>query len=167
MKDVYVEWLVPRKRNLTGKILRVVLFTLTGILWFLALGLGNLIIFIIALLLSFATYFILLFTEIEYEYLYVNGELMVDRILKKSARKRMLNVDKAEIEIIAPMTSPKVDNYKNGQYKVFDFTSGIEKDKRRIFEIYCNNGIKVIFEPNREMMEAMKSQMPHKVTVED
>ena len=68
---------------------------------------------------------------------------------------------------VAPMTSPKVDGYKHRPWKEFNFTSGYQKDQRRIFEIYCNNGIKVIFEPNREMIEAMKSQMPNKVTVED
>jgi hypothetical protein len=167
MKDVYVEWLIPKKRNFAGKVLRVVLLTLTIILGILALGLGKLLILILAVLMGFVTYFLFCLTDLEYEYIYVNGELMVDRIMQKSMRKRMLNVDKSEIEVIAPMTSPKVDPYKNRQWKEFIFTSGYQKDNRRIFEIYCNNGIKVVFEPNREMIMAMKSQMPHKVTVED
>ena len=167
MKDVYVEWLIPKKRNFAGKVLRAVLLTLTILLGILALGLGKLLILILAVLMGFVTYFLFCLTDLEYEYIYVNGELMVDRIMQKSMRKRMLNVDKSEIEIIAPMTSPKVDQYKNRQWKEFIFTSGYQKDNRRIFEIYCNNGIKVVFEPNREMIMAMKSQMPHKVTVED
>ena len=167
MKDVYVEWLVARKRNLTGKVLRVVLMTASILLWLLSMGLVNSFLLIIAVIVSILTYFLYSFTSVEYEYVYVNGELMIDRILRRAMRKRMLNVDAAEIEIVAPMTSPKVDGYKHRQWKEFNFTSGYEKDKRRIFEIYCNNGVKVIFEPNREMVEAMKSQMPHKVTVED
>ena len=167
MKDVYVEWLIPKKRNFAGKVLRAVLLTLTILLSVLALGLGKLLILVLAVLMGFVTYFLFCLTDLEYEYIYVNGELMVDRIMQKSMRKRMLNVDKSEIEIIAPMTSPKVDQYKNRQWKEFIFTSGYQTDKRRIFEIYCNNGIKVVFEPNREMIMAMKSQMPHKVTVED
>lgn len=167
MKDVYVEWLVARKRNFTGKVLRGVFMAASILLWLLSMGLVNSFLLIIAVIVSILTYFLYSFTAVEYEYVYVNGELMIDRILRKSMRKRMLNVDAAEIEIVAPMTSPKVDGYKHRQWKEFNFTSGYEKDKRRIFEIYCNNGVKVIFEPNREMVEAMKSQMPHKVTVED
>ena len=166
MKDVYVEWLVAKKRNFAGKVLRVLLLALALILWFFALGLGQTILLILAVIESIITYFIFCFTDVEYEYVYVNGELMVDRILKKSMRKRMLNVDSSEMEVVAPMTSPKVDGYKHRQYKEFIFTSGTEKDKKRIYEIYCNNGIKVVFEPNREMIEAMRSQMPHKVTIE-
>lgn len=167
MKDVYVEWLVAKKRNFAGKVLRVLSLALSIILGILALGLGKILVLILAVVMGIATYFLFCLTDLEYEYIYVNGELMVDRIMQKSMRKRMLNVDKSEIEIIAPMTSPKVDPYKNRQWKEFVFTSGYQKDNRRIFEIYCNNGIKVVFEPNRDMIMAMKSQMPHKVTVED
>lgn len=167
MKDVYVEWLVARKRNFTGKVLRVVFMAASILLWLLSMGLVNSFLLIFAVIVSILTYFLYSFTSVEYEYVYVNGELMIDRILRRSMRKRMLNVDKSEIEVVAPMTSPKVDGYKHRQWKEFNFTSGYQKDQRRIFEIYCNNGIKVIFEPNREMVEAMKSQMPHKVTVED
>ena len=167
MKDVYVEWLVARKRNFTGKVLRVVLMAASILLWLLAMGLVESILLIFAVLVSIITYFLFCLTAVEYEYIYVNGELMVDRILKRSMRKRLLNVEKDEIEVVAPMTSPKVDGYKHRPWKEFNFTSGYQKDQRRIFEIYCNNGIKVIFEPNREMIEAMKSQMPNKVTVED
>ena len=158
MKDVYVEWLVKRKRNFAGKFLRVLFMAASIILWLTSFTLVNTIVLIAAVAVSIITYFLYCFTDVEYEYVYVNGELMIDRIL---------NVDAEEIEVVAPMTSPKVDGYKHREWKEFNFTSGYEKDKRRIFEIYCNNGVKIIFEPNREMVEAMKSQMPHKVTVED
>lgn len=167
MKDVYVEWLVKRKRNFAGRVLRVLFMAASVLLWLSAFAFVNTVVLIAAVAVSIVTYFVYSFTDVEYEYVYVNGELMIDRILRKSMRKRILNVNKDEMEVVAPMTSPKVDGYKNRQFKEFNFTSGSQKDKRRIFEIYCNNGVKVIFEPNREMVEAMKSQMPHKVTVED
>jgi hypothetical protein len=167
MKDVFVEWLVKKKRNFAARVLRGFLLALSILLWFLALGLGKTLLLIFAVLISIVTYFLFCLTDLEYEYIYINGDLMFDRILRKSMRKRILNVDKGEIEVVAPMTSPKVDPYKNRQWKEFVFTSGYQKDNRRIFEIYCNNGIKVVFEPNRDMIMAMKSQMPHKVTVED
>ena len=167
MKDVYVEWLVKRKRNFAGKFLRVLFMAASIILWLTSFTLVNTIVLIAAVAVSNITYFLYCFTEVEYEYVYVNGELMIDRILRKSMRKRILNVDAEEIEVVAPMTSPKVDGFKHREWKVLNFTSGYEKDKRRIFEIYCNNGVKIIFEPIREMVVAMKSLMPHKVTVED
>lgn len=167
MNDVYVEWLVAKKRNLFGKVSRVVCLLASILLWIGALGYVNTIVLIFAVLVSIITYFLFCFTDLEYEYVYVNGELMVDRILKKSMRKRMINIEASEMEVVAPMTSPKVDGYKYRQWKEFIFTSGYEKNQRKIYEIYCNNGVKVVFEPSREMLEAMKSQMFSKVTIED
>lgn len=167
MNDVYVEWLVAKKRNLFGKVSRVVCLLASILLWIGALGYVNTIVLIFAVLVSIITYFLFCFTDLEYEYVYVNGELMVDRILKKSMRKRMINIEASEMEVVAPMTSPKVDGYKHRQWKEFIFTSGYEKNQRKIYEIYCNNGVKVVFEPSREMLEAMKSQMFSKVTIED
>lgn len=167
MNDVYVEWLVAKKRNLFGKVSRVVCLLASILLWIGALGYVNTIVLIFAVLVSIITYFLFCFTDLEYEYVYINGELMVDRILKKSMRKRMINIEASEMEVVAPMTSPKVDGYKHRQWKEFIFTSGYEKNQRKIYEIYCNNGIKVVFEPSREMLEAMKSQMFSKVTIED
>ncbi len=167
MNDVYVEWLVAKKRNLFGKVSRVVCLLASILLWVGALGYVNTIVLIFAVLVSIVTYFLFCFTDLEYEYVYINGELMVDRILKKSMRKRMINIEASEMEVVAPMTSPKVDGYKHRQWKEFIFTSGYEKDQRKIYEIYCNNGIKVVFEPSREMLEAMKGQMFSKVTIED
>lgn len=166
MKDVYVEWLVSRKRNFAGKLLRVIFMAASIILWLSAFAFVNTIVLIFAVLVSIITYFLYCFTAVEYEYMYVNGELMVDRILKKSMRKRLINVDASEIEVVAPLSSPKVDGYKHREFKEFNFTSGYEKDQRKIYGIFCNNGVKVLFEPNREMIEAMRSQMPHKVTIE-
>lgn len=47
-------------------------------------------------------------TSIEYEYIFVNGELTIDKIIAKAKRKRMLTVDVKTIE--------KMGTYKPGMF---------------------------------------------------
>lgn len=163
MKDRYEEWLVARKQTFKDKFLRVFLTVLTVVLAFFALGLANTVLLIAAVAVAIVTYFAYAYTSVEFEYVFVAGELSIDRIMSKSRRKRILIVNPSEIEIVAPITSAKVDGYKHRQFKEFDFTSRTKNSTTPILVIYCNNGNKVLLEPNRALMEAMREYMPHKV----
>ena len=166
MKDVYVEWLVPRKRSLTDNIIRVTAVLMTvacGVLWLLSL---NTLIFIVTLVLGVITFFAFNRTDVEYEYIYVNGELGIDRILAKSRRKRIATFDTGRVEIIAPLNSYHLDGHKHKKYRELDFTSGIRTENSHIFVMYYAEGKKVLLEPNRELMTALKGELPLKVHIE-
>ena len=49
--------------------------------------------------------------EVEYEYLYVNGELDIDAIYSKQKRKKMGSYDASELEILAPENSHELDSF--------------------------------------------------------
>ena len=69
-------------------------------------GLFLLPIFLIgAVALGIAAYFIIPGTDLEYEYLFVNGELDIDKIMAKSKRKKAKTVDLTEADLIAPLDS--------------------------------------------------------------
>lgn len=166
MRDVYIEWLVARKPSVGYKVLKTIclIFTiLIGALFFLYF---NLFLLLGTILLAVLTYFANLYANVEYEYLYVNGELTIDRILQKSKRKRMAVYDFSKVEIIAPLDSHKLDGFQHKQYRQLDYTSGMRTPDSHIFVMYYNEGLKILLEPNKALIEAMRSHIPHKVHME-
>lgn len=166
MKDVYVEWLVPKKRSLTDKIIRVTIVLMTVACGLLALLSLNVVVFVVTLVLAVIAMIAFNYTDVEFEYIYVNGELGVDRILAKSKRKRIATFDTGKVEIIAPLGSHQLDGHKHKKYKVLDFTTGVRTEKSHIFVMYYAEGKKVLLEPNRELMTALKGEMYLKVHIE-
>ena len=56
-----------------------------------------------------------------------------------------------------------LDQYKNRNDKVVDYSSGEEKQPDTRYLFYYDGKQKVIFEPNREMLKAMQLVAPRKV----
>ena len=92
MSDLYIELLVKKKKTSTDTLLKVlmigatVIFVLGGILF-------NPIILLLAVVMGVVDYFKLPSLDLEYEYLYVNGELDIDKIMSKQKRKRVGSYD--------------------------------------------------------------------------
>ena len=166
MKDVYVEWLVNRRPSKVFKALKalcIVVLVLVAIAFLLTF---NVFLMVGVVAMGFATHYANSFTKVEYEYIYVNGDMAVDRILNKSSRKRLIVFDMSKVEIVAPLGSPKLDGFAHKDYKQVDYTSGVRKPGSHIFVMYYGDGQKVLLEPNRELVEAMRDKIPHKVHME-
>ena len=87
MSESYVECLVKAKQPAWAKILKVLLIVLTVLS---CLVMFVFIIFLpIALAAGVGAYFLNMYTDLEYEYLYLDKELSVDKIMAKSKRKRV------------------------------------------------------------------------------
>ena len=109
--DNYVEWLVKRKDPvyaLPVKILMVVLCavcaflaiqTVFGVLFLIAAGVGSLL-------------FAILNLSVEYEYLFAEGGLSVDRIMGKARRKRVFDCEKEDVQAVAPADSFVLKEYE-------------------------------------------------------
>ena len=130
---------------------------------FVLLGFFLLPAMIIAVLLGVAGYFVYLNSDVEYEYLYVDKELTVDKVMAKSRRKRVATYDLGKIEILAPIKSWHLDNYKNRTDKTVDYSSGEEKQPDRRFAFFYDGKQRVLIEPNEEMIKAMQTVAPRKV----
>ena len=112
MDDVgYVEWLVARKPSAIMNFLRVLSILLA--VCFFILGMMNPIFLLLALAMVAAAYFVSLNAQIEYEYLYCERELSVDKIMNKSKRKNAGKFEVERMEILAPMGSYHLDEFKN------------------------------------------------------
>lgn len=162
MKDVYVEWLVKRERSFVDKLVRALSVVVLVVCSLLLALTAQVLIFIITVAVALFTYFAFTYTDVEYEYVYITGELSIDRILAKSKRKRIEKIDVSKIEIVAPLNSDKLGGFAGKKYREYDYTRGIKSPGSHIFVMYCA-GKKLLFEPNRELIEALRSVIPHKV----
>ncbi|MBQ6322510.1 MAG: hypothetical protein IJI24_06520 [Lachnospiraceae bacterium] len=122
MGDVYREILIKKEKKSTDVLLRVALIALTVVL--AAAGLLISMLFLIfALAAGVLCYFVSQNLDLEYEYLYVNGDIDVDKIMGKERRKRCGSFALSDLELAAPTGSHELDSY-TGKAKIRDFTSG-------------------------------------------
>ena len=163
-EDNYVEWLVKRKDPVYAipvKIL-VVLVCIAAVLSALQTVLGV----IVMLLAGAAAYFIFLNLSVEFEYLYAEGGLRIDRILGRSRRKKAFDCEKDDIQFVAPADSYMLKDYEKQGMKVADCSSGQKEAK--VYALIYQKGadhVKVLFEPNEKMLNAMKRCYPRKVVL--
>ena len=101
----YKELLIKKERDTKQNLLRVLVVVpviAVGIVSFLTL---SLILLAITVALFVLAYFVFQYTDIEYEYLYLDKEITVDKIMSKIKRKKAGVIDVNKIEIIAPQNS--------------------------------------------------------------
>lgn len=162
MSDVYVECLVKAKPQLAMKLLRILAVVLTVLFAVSILFVGFLGL-ILALVAGAGAYFAGLQADVEYEYLYLDKELSVDKVMAKTKRKKVATFSLSKIEIMAPYRSYRLDDYKNRKVTVRDFSIGeeLKPDLRYVF--YYEGSVKVVFSPSEELVKAMKNVAPRKV----
>ena len=164
MTDMYSELLVKKEQTVKDQAIKILLifllvFTaiagliLTPLAWVLTIGLG------------IAAYFVLPLLDLEYEYVFVNGELDIDRIASKAKRKRMKSFDLAKMEIMAPVNSHRMDYQNhNTNMKVLDFSSG--NSQHKIFAMIIPDDTtvyRVLLEPYKELLDNIARSCPRKV----
>ncbi|MBO4749839.1 MAG: hypothetical protein J5546_05930 [Lachnospiraceae bacterium] len=163
MSESYVECLVKAKGNFLFRALRILMYFF-AVLGFVTIVFGlGFFGMIIGLAFGFGGYFIGMLGEVEYEYLYMDKELQIDRILAQNSRKTMATYSMEKVEIMAPIRSYRLENYKNRQTKNVDYSIGYEDQPDRRYVFYNEGQEKVIFSPSEEMVRVMKNANPRKV----
>lgn len=162
MSDVYVECLVQTKPSAVRKFLKFLLIGLT--VFFAVIMFVIPLAFIPAVAFGVGAYFANMFSEIEYEYLYLDKEIVIDKVLAKSKRKRVATYSLDRIEILAPIKSYHLDNFgRRDNAKVKDYSIGEELQPDRRYVMYCEGGEKILLSPSEEMIKVMKNVAPRKI----
>lgn len=161
MSEMYVECLVKQKQSAVGKIAKILLIVLT-VIFVLAMLVFPLA-FLLAVAAGIGAYFVNLFTDLEYEYLYLDKELVVDKVMAKSRRKRVASYTIDRIEIMAPVKSYHLDNYRNRTVTTKDYSVGEELQPDKRYAMYYEGGMKILLNPSEEMIKAMKNAAPRKI----
>lgn len=102
-------------------------------------------------------------TDIEYEYLYCDKLVTVDKILGKKKRKTAGEYKLELMEVVAPKESRHLDNYKNKNAKEVDYSSHIESDEYKTYEVYYAGNIKLFLDLPEEFVKMMMNDAPRKV----
>ena len=161
MGDLYSELLVKKDKTAKDSLLKYGLIVLTVLAVFAGLIITPLAL-IIAVALGIACYFVIPKTDVEYEYLFINGDFDIDMIMSKTKRKKVKSFKLSEA---APLDSHRMDYYNGNQnMKVLDFSSGNPEHKRfGVITRLDGNLCKIILEPDEALAQAMKNSAPSKV----
>lgn len=104
---------------------------------------------------------------IEYEYTYYETDVHIAKIINKAKRKNLADLNMDEVITIAPRGDRSVYRYENDKStKYKDYTSGDKSAK--VYELIykTSDGIcRYEFEPDEEMLQAMKIKYPHTVII--
>ena len=163
MNDSYKELLVKKESGMKEKALRVVSLVPTIIAGLLCLLTGNIIIFIIAVAFGVLDYFVFQWTDIEYEYLYLDKEITIDKIMAKQRRKRVATISVDKIEILAPVKSYQLDSYKNREGKVIDYSAGQDLPDERLYMMFYDGNQKYMLNLSDDFAKTIKGIAPRKV----
>lgn len=162
VSETYVEHLVARKSPFLVRFLKTLLIMLA--ICFGLVGFG--LLYIPALLLAVAAgvgaYFAYMNADIEYEYLYLDKEINIDKVMAKSRRKKAAVYDVERMEVFAPVKSYHLDAYRNREMKTVDYSSGSAEEDKKYMMVYEGN-LKIILEPSAEMVRAIQMVAPRKV----
>ena len=163
MSDFYTEQLVKKQSGAKEMAIRAGLIVLTVIAVFIVLMFPlGIILPILAVVLDV---FMFRRPNVEYEYLFVNGEFDIDMVMAKSKRKRVKSFNLSEADLVAPLNSHRMDYYNGNQnMKVLDYSSGNPQHKRfGVITRLDNATCKIILEPDEALAQAMKKTAPSKV----
>ena len=161
MSETYVECLVAKKSSTILSFLKILLIMLTVV--FVLIGIVFIPGLLVAIFTGVGAYFATMNANVEYECLYLDREISVDKVMAKSKRKKAGTFTIEQMEIFAPLNSHRLDSYKNRNLKTLDYSSGIAAQPERRYMMVCNGDTKVILEPNAELIKAVQGVAPRKV----
>ena len=162
MVEFMTEQLVARKATATTTLQKTGLIALTVIIALVSFAkLPSFMPFIVGTVIILDV-FLFNRMKVEYEYAYFSGDITIDRIYNKQSRKGYFATEIKEVDIIAPTNAPELRPY--GQLKILDCSSRDPYAKTYTM-VAMNKGqkVKVIFEPNQELLRGLKTAAPRKV----
>ena len=120
MSDYYTEQLIKKQTTMKDVFLKALLVSVSivSVLVVFLFPLG----IIIPVAVIAAAVVLTRRLDVEYEYLYVNGDLDIDKIMHRAKRKRVFSMNVNDLEILAPIDAIELRQYQRA--KVFDYSSG-------------------------------------------
>ena len=162
MGDLYTEQLVKRTAPASTIIIKAVLilFTIASVGLVLVLPIA----IIAPVIMVCLDIFLFRSMDVEYEYLFVNGALDIDKIMAKSKRKKIFEMELNEMELLAKSGSAELRAYQG--LKVVDYSSGDQNTKHyEMVVVQKGEKKRVVIDPNDEILQGLKMLAPRKVFI--
>ncbi|MBE5880937.1 MAG: hypothetical protein E7289_01310 [Lachnospiraceae bacterium] len=165
MTDNYVELLVKRKTSPMLKALRFACMVM-GVLQLVLAALSAAPFFIVTGILFLAVAYVVgYFGNIEYEYLYVDRQLTIDKIHNQRKRKKVAEyqLDK-DMEVLAPYGSAHLDYFNDKVARTRNYTSGKTDADQYVMVVHVEEELEMIrLDMNEEMLKQISMVSPRKV----
>ncbi len=135
-----LEIVVNKKTDTLLKIMRVLTIVLAVCFVIGGFLIGAMIVgLILGVACGIAAYFVWLNNVVDYEYVYVEKELRIAKILQKEKRKELVSYPLDKIEILVPSKSWRLDPYKGRQMETADYSSGYEDRMEYQYTLITDN----------------------------
>lgn len=160
MSDFYTEQLVKKRTTMKDIFIKALMVALTIVSVLVVFLFPFGIIFPVVMVA--ADVFVFKRMNVEYEYLFVNGDLDIDKIMDKAKRKRIFSTNVNDVEMLAPINASELTQHQGA--KVFDYSTNNEG--ARVYAlIVIDHGQKkkILFEPNETIVEGFSMLAPRKV----
>ena len=146
MNDVVLEWIIPYVMPAKKRLLKAVLVSLLIVL------LADAVLFyafllLPAIVLGIVEFFLFRSWKLEYEYVYVNGDFTISKIIRKEKRKDVFHCDRKDIQYV------REGKRTEDGCRVSDFSSGWEKAD--VYTLRTGNRL-VYIEPNEEFLQDLR-----------
>jgi hypothetical protein len=160
MGDVFKEQIIKRQPTAKNTAIKAALIGGVAVIFFA----GNIFIgqwgLYLAVAAGFFAYILMGRQNVEYEYIFTNGELDIDAIFNKAKRKRLFSGRVSDFDIMAHVE----DKTRMGEFssatETLDYSSGVVSSNSYAFlTSYKGKRLKIIIEPNEMMMKCFSSSL--------
>jgi len=168
MSEAYKELLIKQKENGRDKVIGFTMAAIAGLSCAAAI-LFHPLAFIPAILFAILSY-VLYFRKmhVEYEYIYMDKELRIDRIYNQSKRKRVATLDLSKLDIMAKKGSSALSSHEGRDCKTMDFSTGMpDTEELQTYVMYYSGTERYLLSLSDEVVKTMRVTMPHKIKVEN
>ena len=169
--DIYKEQLVVKKANSKDWMKRILvlvaaallilggvaLLPISGELWFFPILIAGIVIY------ALFKYYPLFF--IEYEYIFTNGEIDIDKIMGKQTRKRLATVD---VETFEEFGRYNPAEFEGREFSTRLFACSSPTDPNTYYAVMNHpkfQNLLVVFNPNEIIVESIKEYLPRTAKV--
>lgn len=167
MEELYSETYIKEAKLTSAKMAQRILLIIVAVVAILfgllsALTLGTILVLLVMAIVAGIAIFFVPTLKLSYEYIFVDGQIDFDRILKGERRKTMKRIDMAKVEVIAPENAHSLDAHQ--KINAMDYSSGMKEDRHYMVVYLGEKGLeKIRFTPDEKMLHMMKMKSPSKV----
>ncbi len=168
--DFFTEHIIKQKKSNLKILAAIGMVIVTLAVWiltlpFTAIPMVSSIVVLVDAAVAYAAYLVITSFNIEYEYCITNSEMDVDKIINRKKRKRIASLKFTNIEIMAPVGDIRFENEENGEFASVIMAAISPDHPDAYYIVFDNDGkrTKLIFNPNRKMIETASVFAPKKV----
>ena len=160
MDDISLEYRVERQRRGTDMLIKAGVIAAAFLFVFMAFFV-NALFFLPALGCIVAGIVFFPRLDLEYEYLFVAGELSVDCIYSKKSRRNLVNYSLSDVEFLLPESEVNLSGQGKSSYRKLDLSSGREGADRYVLACpYMGNMDHALIEPGEKIIKAIYDRYP-------